>query len=329
MPIKLNKKLFLLSAVLVLSPSVLVRPGTGQELDDQRDIQAKEIVRPRRPGRRTTSTRRDQYSAPKQFPLWPPPKSMTHLNVGMTLWRVRVATEAESKDSKVAKEWMSWDQKDYEVVVTRMSDAEPIPDQDLIQITIEYLANQDQRYSNRAGYLYVINREQFPDGSLRNARLIFPTLMTYGGDNRVLPGKTVTLPDPKRPFIITRGVSGQPQRSEVYTIILSPVPLDDELPQPLGNKAIQLTPQLVTRWEQRWGAREVRADLKGSLGQSRTQRELEANGDTDETRGTKDSAEDLTQDDSVPQTVFRSVVRPGVGMLFTVKIPFAGGTGKQ
>ncbi len=315
----------LLAVFLTVSLSALVRPRAGQEQDDQRDIRAKEVVRGRRPGPRSSPRPVDWYSAEKKFPDWPPPKNWTHLNVGITLWRVRPATDAERQDPKVAKEWMSWDQKDHEVVVKRISDMNPVPDQDLIQITIEYLGTGDRRDANRAGYLYVINRELFPDRSLQNAHLIFPTLLTYDGDNRVLPGKTVTLPDPKRPFTITRSVSGQAQSAEVYTIILAPMPLDSELPRPLGPKAIALSPELVASWERRWGVREARAaraDLKASVGQSRTQRELNASGDVNETRGTKDSAEDLTQEDSRPQTVFRSVVKPGAGILFTIRIPF-------
>jgi hypothetical protein len=79
----------------------------------------------------------------------------------MTLWRVRPVTENDQQ-SRLRKEWMTWDQNDHEVVVTRISDKDPIPNQELIQMTIEYLSDGNARAANRAGYLYVINREQFP-----------------------------------------------------------------------------------------------------------------------------------------------------------------------
>ena len=41
------------------------------------------------------------------------------------------------------------------------------------------------------GYLYVINREQYADGTFGRARLIFPTLLTYNGNNRVKPGQPI------------------------------------------------------------------------------------------------------------------------------------------
>jgi hypothetical protein len=234
-------------------------------------------------------------------------------------------TEAESNNPKVSTERMMWDGQEHEVVVTRISDESPITEKDLIQMTIEYLSDRegaDAMPSNQAAYLYVINREQFGE-SLKNSHLIFPTLQTYEGDNRLLPGKTVTLPDPKRPFHITRGNDrGQAQTYETYTIILSPVPLNSELPQELGKKAMVLSPDLVKEWEQQMGVTEVRADLRNSVGQERTQRELGASGDPGESRGTEDTADDLTQDDPAPQTVFRKVVKSGEGMLVIVRVPF-------
>jgi hypothetical protein len=314
------------SALLILIGTlwypVLGQRTSAQGVDDQRDVRAKEVLKGRRRGK-TVPKRDEIYTTNKPFPLGAPPKNMTYVTVGFTLWRIRVANEVQSKDPKVQKERMSWDEQDHEVVVTRMSDVNPIPNQELIQLTIEYLPSGGEVEVNRARYLYVINREQFADGKLRNARLIFPTLKTYEGDNRLLPGKTVTLPDPERPFIISRAVSQGRQTSEAYTIILSPVSLHSELPQPLSNKAMELSEELMATWEKRWRSVEVRADLRNGVGQSRTEREIDSSGDVEENRGTKDSAEDLTQGDAPPQTVFRSVVKKSAAVLFTVRVPFA------
>jgi hypothetical protein len=249
------------------------------------------------------------------------------MTLGVTFWRIRPATEAESKDPKVSTEKMKWDGQEHDVVATRISDESPITEKDLIQMTIEYLPDPEgagAMPSNQAAYLYVINREQFgPD--LKNARVIFPTLQTYEGDNRLLPGKTVTIPDPRRPFHISRGNDkGQAQTYETYTIILSPVPLDSELPKQIDKKAMALAPDLVKGWEQKMGVTEVRGELRNGVGQVRTERELAANGDSGETRGTEDPADDLTQDDPEPQTIFRKVAKPGEGMLVIVRVPFKG-----
>lgn len=314
----LRISLVLCVVCLTVCAGALIPAHTTQ--DDLRDIRAKEVLKSRRPGRSAGTDSKDRYSAAKDFPT-EAPRNRINVTMGLTLWRVRPITEKDEL-SRLRREWMSWDQSDHEVVVTRISDKEPIPNKELVQMTIEYLPDVNALAANRAGYLYVINREQFPDGSLRNPRLIFPTLLTYEGDNRLLPGKTVTLPDPKRPFIINRAISGEAQASEVYTIILSSRSLNSELPQALRRTAMELSPELVSSWERRWAVREVRADLKGGVGRVRTPRERDSSGDVEETRSTKDSAEDLTQDDAAPQTVYRSIVRPNTGMLFTVRVPF-------
>src|SRR5258708_21006033 len=247
------------------------------------------------------------------------------MTVCVALWKVRLATEHEKQDSNVAKERMTWDGLERTVVVTRVSDESPVPNQDLIQMSIEYLPDPHGAGpggSNRAAYLYVGNREQFPDGSFKNERLIFPTLLTYGGDNRLLPGQNVTLPDPTRPFRIKRDAVAQMQAYETYTIIVSPVPLDSQLPRAISRKAMELSPELIAKWGKVMGVTEVRADLRDGVGQVRTQRELLASGESGESRSTEDPNEELTQDDLPPQTVFRKVAKPGEGMLVVVRVPF-------
>ena len=61
----------------------------------------------------------------------------------------------------------------------------PLKVNDRVRLSVE---------SPRDGYLYVIDREQYADGSLGDAYLIFPTRRTRGGDNRVRPGKLIDIP---------------------------------------------------------------------------------------------------------------------------------------
>jgi hypothetical protein len=350
-----------LSCLMVYQP-LKPRPAAAQEDDQGRDIEAVEVLRGRRPGKsprpgpggryqvrlpanaaraaqsrnsKTGAGRRSrvQESATKaaapQFPRGKPPKGTAYMTLGVTLWRVRPATEAESKDPKIHTERMEWDGQEHDVVVTRISDESSIMDKDLIQMSVEYLPDSGgagAMPANQAAYLYVVNREQFGQ-DLKNARLIFPTRQTYQGDNRLLPGKTVTLPDPRRPFRIKRGNDkGRAQSYETYTIILSPEPLDSELPEQIDKKAMVLTPDVVRSWEQQMGVTEIRGELRNGVGQERTERELAANGDSGETRGSEDPADDLTQDDAEPQTVFRKVAKPGDGMLVIIRVPFTGAT---
>lgn len=265
---------------------------------------------------------------PGQFPLGTPPKGKTFITLGITVWRVRPAARGKARET--VAERMTVDQEEREFVATRLSDDEPLAENDLIQISVEYLpdvAGDAPKSPPPPAYLYVVNREQFGATPL-NARLIFPTRATYEGDNRLFRGKIVTLPDPSRPFRIKRSDEGdRPQSFEVYTFILSPVPLT--LPWELGRRAMELPLELVGGWEQRWNADVIRADLKGGLGRTREPSEASASGNTYEVRSTVDTAEDLTRDDPPPQTIFRRVANPGETMLVTIKLPFKQSAAKR
>lgn len=338
----------LLCLALSAAAGISVRFTAAQDAQDQRDIEAVEVLKGRRPSARPPTNRTERYrvrqpasgaqqpadrtqpkgkrqSAPQvvshHFPVGTPPAGKSYLTLGLTLWRVREATPIEMRDGKTVTEKMMWQKQQHEVVVTRVPDESPVKSGDLIQMTLEYLPDADKR-TNRVGYLYVINCEQMADGSWQNAKLIFPTRNTYRGENRLLSGQTVTLPDPNRPFVITRSNSAAAQQYETYLIIISPVPLDNELPEDIAAKAMSLSPQLARQWWQQWGEGEVGADLQSRLNRARTPRELAANGDTAQQRGTSDTDEDLTQSDAPPQTVFRKVVAPDGKMLVTIKLPY-------
>jgi len=64
------------------------------------------------------------------------------MTLGVTLWRVRAATEAEDRipDCERANEW---DRQEHTVMATRISDESPVPNQDLLQMTIEYLPDRN------------------------------------------------------------------------------------------------------------------------------------------------------------------------------------------
>ena len=57
--------------------------------------------------------------------------------------------------------------------------------------------------SDRA-YLYVIDREQYADGTQGEPYLIFPTTRTRGGDNSVKAGRVMEIPsqDDNPPYLL-------------------------------------------------------------------------------------------------------------------------------
>jgi hypothetical protein len=239
-----------------------------------------------------------------------------------------VATEAEIKDHKVAKVRSA---DGVEHVLERTAGDAGVTDGARVQMIIEYLAHDDasrRTPSNRVGYLYVINREQYPDGKYGPPSLIFPTGRTYGGDSRVLPGKTVTLPVPDRLWLVSRSETGTVQAFETYIIIISPRPLRDASGRELqggnlGERSLRLDENLVAGWVRFWGGGAWRGDLENGAGQLITRREQAASGDPSrDQRSTGEEGSDLTKGDAPPQIVFRKVMTPGGRMLVTIKLPF-------
>jgi hypothetical protein len=299
--------------------------GNGFTLD------ASNVVSNRRPGK---SAQKRRYRIGRTFPNGTPPRGKTFVTVGVTIARGRLATEAEINQSDVAKVkgCVQWEDRKCvsrkEMVLARLSDDSAVSDKEQIQMTIEYLAYLDasnDKQSNRIGYLYVISREQYPDGTYSRPKLIFPTLNTNGGDNRVLPGKTVIMPDPERPWTISRSDSGKAQAFETYTIIVSPEPLKDLSGQELQVEAkpIMLDERLIASWIKLWGGGESRGDLENGESQLIMQREVKSSGSLSaRKRSTDDDVDDLNLDDPPPQIIFRKIVNPGGKMLFIIRLPY-------
>lgn len=294
-------------------------------------LDASNVVSNRRPGK---SPQKRRYRTGRAFPNGNAPRGKTFVTVGVTIARGRLATDTEINKSEVAKVkgCVQWEDRKCisrkEMVLARLSDDSTVSDKEQIQMTIEYLAYLDasnDTQSNRIGYLYVINREQYLDGTYSKPKLIFPTLNTYGGDSRVLPGKTVVMPDPERPWTISRSDSGKVQAFETYTIIVSPEPLKDISGQEiqLEAKAIMLDEKLVNSWMRLWGGSELRGDLENGAGQLITQREVKSSGSLSaKKRSTDDDVDDLNLDDPPPQIIFRKVVVPGGKMLVIIRLPY-------
>ncbi|MGH9801849.1 MAG: hypothetical protein ACRD82_15915, partial [Blastocatellia bacterium] len=103
---------------------------------------------------------------------------------GITLWRLRPATAKDDKQVRLFKH-----NKDETKVVQwtpeRISMDTPLAVGQRVRLSIE---------SARTGYLYVINRELYADGSMGEPYLIFPTARLRGGENKVSIGRIVDIP---------------------------------------------------------------------------------------------------------------------------------------
>lgn len=274
------------------------------------------------------------YRSNRPFPLRNPGSGKKFVTLGITLSRARLPTETELSNAEVAKVkgCIQWQEKKclarHDMVLARMSDDTAVSDREQIQMSIEYLAYLDlagKKRSDNIGYLYVVNREQYPNGKYNKAHLIFPTLNTYEGDNRVLPGRTVAMPEPERPWTIARSESRTAQAFETYTVIVSPRPLKDlsggELQ--LDTSPLILDEKLLSSWVRAEDPASLRGDLEKGDGQLITERELKSGGPMgSKRRGTFDDKDDLKKSDPPPQIIFSKLVKPGDKLVVTVRLPY-------
>ena len=180
--------------------------------------------------------------------------------VGVTIWRLRPARNADSgerlivHDDNATKEW----------VPERISANTKLGPGDRLRVSIE---------AARAGYLYVIDREQYADGSLGEPYLIFPTTRTLNGDNKVSVGKLTEIPaqEDSPPFFTIRK-SRPDQVAEVLSVLVTPTPLEG---LEITDKAQKLTDAQVANWEKLWSTSVGRLDME-SVGQSWTREEKDA-----------------------------------------------------
>ena len=215
--------------------------------------------------------------------------------VGVTLWRLRPARQTDSGERLIVHE----DNSDNEWIPERISASTRLVQGDKLRISVEAV---------RGGYLYVIDREQYADGSVGEPYLIFPTRRTNGGDNSVGIGRLVEIPaqDDNPPFF-TMKKSRPDHIAEVLSVIVTPTKLDG---LQITDKALKLTDSQVATWEKEWGSTVGNLEMT-TAGQTWTKEEKDAR-----TRA-------LTSSAPPPQLVFyRPSVKPTEPMFVKLKLSY-------
>lgn len=180
--------------------------------------------------------------------------------VGVTIWRLRPATRNDSGERLIVHD----DKSTTQWLPERISATTKLVQGDKLRIAVEAV---------RSGFLYVINREQYADGTLGAPYLIFPTTRTAGGDNEVSIGKLVEVPDQDdAPPFFTMKKSRPDHVAEVVSVLVTPKPLEGVQ---ITDKALKLTEAQVAEWERMWGSTVGRLDMT-TEGQAWTKDEKEA-----------------------------------------------------
>lgn len=220
--------------------------------------------------------------------------------IGITLWRLRPSRKADTGERIIAHdgpETMEW-------LPERVSSGGRLSAGDRIRMSIE---------AARTGYLYVVDQEQYADGSQGEAYLIFPTTRTRGGDNSVKAGRVIEIPaqDDTPPYFTLKRTRAD-QVGESVTVLVTPTPIEALT---ITEKAQRLSADTLASWEKSWGAQTGRLEMTSGAGKPWTKQEKEAGADA--TRSMK-------QAEPAPQTIY---YRPGAGstkpILIKVQLQYA------
>jgi hypothetical protein len=242
--------------------------------------------------KKTTARRRAYRNATPNVPV---DNVAPETVVGVTLWRLRPANRADSgerlivHDNNATSEWLP----------ERISATTRLVQGDKLRISVETV---------RTGYLYVIDREQYADGTLGEPYLIFPTTRTSGGNNEVAVGRLLEIPaqDDSPPFFSMR--KSRPDHvAEVLSVLVTPTPLEEVQ---ITDKAQKLTDAQVASWEKAWGTSVGRLEMS-ETGQTWTKEEKNAT-----TRA-------LTASAPAPQLLFyRPSVKPTEPMYVKLRLQY-------
>ena len=229
--------------------------------------------------------------------------------LGLTVWKIRPATESDAAKELVEEE-QGGKVQNSEYTLERMELDTPIAIGERIRFSIESLSH--------SGYLYVVERELYDDGTYSSPKLIYPTLRTRNRNSQISAGSLIFVPEAPRYFRVTSNQSKKKQVAEVLTIIVSPKVLIDQ--SMLQIKAIDLPLEQLTNWLMQWEVYTTLLEQIDGAGQTITL--VEQSVGQDSAKGLTEESSSLTQDDALPQSIFRTKIKHGSPLLVNILLKF-------
>lgn len=220
--------------------------------------------------------------------------------IGVTLWRLRPTRPSDTGERIIdhdAEESVAW-------LPERVSSGGRLSEGDRIRVSIEAARN---------GYLYVVDQEQYADGSKGEPHLIFPTTRTRDGDNSVKAGRVIEIPaqDDGPPYFTLKRTRSD-HVGENVIILVTPTPIEG---LKITDKAQRISDETLATWEKSWGAEAGRLEMAEGSGKAWTKQEKEAGADA--TRA-------LTDNEPAPQTIYyRPGASPTTPVLVKVELQYA------
>lgn len=237
---------------------------------------------------------RRRRSLPKQEVTRPPVPAPSF--VGVTVWRLRRSRPADAPGVRLL---VHETDRSAEFTPERVDPATPLAEGDRVRLSIE---------CGQPGFLYVIEREKYADGSLGDPYLIFPTQRLRGGDNLVSAASVVEIPgwDDRPPYLAVRR-SRTDHVGEHLSLFVAPKPIEGIQP---GGSALRLPPGQVSEWERSAVARAMSLALRSAAGSRMSDAERKAGAGTGL----------LGEGDPVPQTLYRVEAPPDAPLLISVDL---------
>lgn len=273
------------------------------EQDETRRLWDEQLMQRRPAARKPSPRKRYTYRRATPAPAERRPAKVDEQVLGITFWRLRPSVKSDDKEVRLLLHDKGKAQP-LEWTPERIEAETPLSAGQLVRLSIE---------APSTGYLYVIDREKYADGSVGDPYLIFPTTRTRGADNEVTAGRLIEIPAQEDdPSHFTVRSSRPDQVAELLTVIVTP----QRLNLVIGRDALQLSKEQVAEWERMWAAPVDRIEQVGGRGKAWTKAEKEAGSDKKRL---------LTQDEPLPQTIYRVIARSGDSLLVTVQLLYHTG----
>ena len=208
------------------------------------------------------------------------PAARPGIMLGVTAWRLR-----ESRQGDRVRALVHESSGTINYTPERLGADTQLAEGDKVRISIE---------PGVPGFLYVISREVYADGTHGEPVLLFPTGRIRGGKNEIYPGEQAEIPEWNNPtpyFTLRRGKANE--TGEQVFVLLSPHALPEVR---VASDTQPLSPSLLNQWIRQWGGKVRMLDAPASKGAPLTPAERQA----------ADQSARLTNTDPVPQVLFRA-----------------------
>lgn len=243
------------------------------------------------------------YTVDKNFPVEPPPRDQEYVRIGVTIWRFSPSQCAIPNCPLPTGEKGLVDTAGG----TRIDDSAALSTGERVRLGLESLSHD--------GFVYVIDREQYADGTFGDAYLIFPTKNIQNGSNYARPGLQIQLPRAEGCFCVKSRSQQRVLTADNLIVIVSQRPL--LTPDEIGTRESPLPAKLAGYVSRAGKERMHRGTLKDGAGLARTATEQAAG-----TKGLFDTEPVLTQSDLPPQNVYQSLVPRGSTAVFSLYLRY-------